>query len=87
MEMLELESWADFQTGLVPVSFSSSSSSPQVFQFDPARIAGLENGECCFLTLIPNLGLRWEMHTYIQNTNNNNKALPEGLDLILLPGK
>jgi hypothetical protein len=27
------------------------------------------------------------MHTYIQNTNNNNKALPEGLDLILLPGK
>ncbi|EFP89565.1 5,10-methenyltetrahydrofolate synthetase [Puccinia graminis f. sp. tritici] len=56
MEMLELKSWADFQTGLVPVSFSSSSSSPQVFQFDPAKIAGLEN------------------------------ALPEGLDLILLPG-
>ncbi|KAA1080961.1 5,10-methenyltetrahydrofolate synthetase [Puccinia graminis f. sp. tritici] len=44
MEMLELESWVEFETALVPVSFSSSSSSPQVFQFDPAKISGLENG-------------------------------------------
>jgi hypothetical protein len=44
MEMLELESWAEFKTGLVPVSFSSSSSSPQVFQYDPAKISDLENG-------------------------------------------
>ncbi|OAV92745.1 hypothetical protein PTTG_02534 [Puccinia triticina 1-1 BBBD Race 1] len=57
MEMLELETWTEFQTGLVPVSFSASPSSPQVFQFDPAKISGLENAltEGLDLILLPGL--------------------------------
>ncbi|KAA1074871.1 5,10-methenyltetrahydrofolate synthetase [Puccinia graminis f. sp. tritici] len=62
MEMLGLESWVEFETGLVPVSFSSSSSSPQVFQFDPAKISGLENALPKGLDLILLPGLAFDRH-------------------------
>ncbi|KNF00072.1 hypothetical protein PSTG_06694 [Puccinia striiformis f. sp. tritici PST-78] len=57
MEMLKLENWAEFQTGLVPVTFSLSSNSPKVLQFDPTKISGRENGltEGLDLILLPGL--------------------------------
>jgi len=57
MDMLELESWEEFNEGLVPVSFSSSPSSPQVFQFDPTKISTRENArtEGLDLVLLPGL--------------------------------
>ncbi|PLW25283.1 hypothetical protein PCANC_27297 [Puccinia coronata f. sp. avenae] len=62
MEMLELKTWQAFQTDLVPVSFSSSSTSPQVFQFDPDKISGLENAQDEGLDLILLPGLAFDRY-------------------------